>query len=195
MSETPHLFGQRSQPNTPYVCVPRHVSETRRFFPTALFGPDVICGDANFKADDPDGVAFAAISSSAFIAWQRAVGGRIKSDLRFSNTLTWNTFPLPALTDEQRAAIIAGGHAVLDARALKPQRSLADHYNPLAMAPELLRAHRELDAAVDNAFGLRGAVTEIHRLRALFASYSKLATAGQLVMPVKTPRRQTVSAT
>lgn len=195
MSETPHLFGQRSQPGTPYVCVPRHVSETRRFFPTALFDPDVICGDANFKADDPDGVAFATISSSAFIAWQRAVGGRIKSDLRFSNTLTWNTFPLPALTDQQRAAIIAGGHAVLDARALQPQRSLADHYNPLAMTPELLRAHRELDAAVDNAFGLRGAVTEIHRLRALFASYSKLATAGQLVIPAKTPRRQTASAT
>lgn len=195
MSETPHLFGQRSQPDTPYVCVPRHVSETRRFFPTALFGPDVICGDANFKADDPDGVAFAAISSSAFISWQRAVGGRIKSDLRFSNTLTWNTFPLPVLTVEQRAAIIAGGRAVLDARALQPRRSLADHYNPLAMAPELLRAHRELDAAVDNAFGLRGAVTEIHRLRALFASYSKLATAGQLVIPAKTPRRQTVRAT
>lgn len=191
MSETPHLFGQRSQPDTPYVCVPRHVSETRRFYPTALFGPDVICGDANFKADDPDGVAFAAISSSAFLAWQRAVGGRIKSDLRFSNTLTWNTFPLPALTDEQRATIIAGGRAVLDARALQPQRSLADHYNPLAMAPELLRAHRELDAAVDKVLGLRGSVTENDRLRALFASYSKLTTAGQLPIPAKNPRKRT----
>lgn len=193
MAETPHLFGQRSQPDTPYVCVPRHVSETRRFYPTALFDPDVICGDANFKADDPDGVAFAAISSSAFLAWQRAVGGRIKSDLRFSNTLTWNTFPLPALTTEQRTAMIAGGHAVLEARALQPQRSLADHYNPLAMAPELLRAHRELDVAVDKAFGLRGSVTENDRLRALFASYSKLTTAGQLAIPVKTPRRRTAS--
>lgn len=192
MSETPHLFGQRSQPDTPYVCVPRHVSETRRFFPTALFGPNVICGDANFKADDPDGVAFAVISSSAFIAWQRAVGGRIKSDLRFSNTLTWNTFPLPELTHDQRTAIIMGGRAVLDARALQPQRSLADHYNPLAMAPDLLRAHRELDAAVDKAFGLRGPVTEVQRLRALFSSYSKLTTEGQLRLPAKPARRQTV---
>ena len=88
MAATPYLFGQRSQPVDPYVCVPRHVSETRRFFPAAQFGPEVICGDANFEADDPDGIAFAVISSSAFIAWQRAVGGRIKSDLRFSNTLT-----------------------------------------------------------------------------------------------------------
>jgi len=163
--------------------VPRHASETRRYFPTALFDPDVICGDANFKADDPDGIAFAAISSSAFISWQRAVGGRIKSDLRFSNTLTWNTFPLPVLSDRQRAAIIAGGQAVLDARALRPERSLADHYNPLAMAPELLRAHHELDAAVDKALGLRVAVTEGSRLRALFGSYAKLIVENELVMP------------
>lgn len=194
MSETPHLFGQRSQPETPYVCVPRHVSETRRFYPTALFSPDVICGDANFKADDPDGVAFAVISSSAFIAWQRAVGGRIKSDLRFSNTLTWNTFPLPALTGEQRATIIAGGRAVLEARALQPQRSLADHYNPLAMAPELLRAHRELDTAVDKVLGLRGSVAENDRLRALFASYSKLTSEGQLPIKLKNPRKRTTKS-
>ena len=194
MAETPHLFGQRSQPDTPYVCVPRHASETRRFFPTALFDADVICGDANFKADDPDGLAFAVISSSAFITWQRTIGGRLESRLRFSSTLTWNTFPLPVLTDAQRDAVIAGGQAVLAARALHPQRSLADHYNPLAMAPELLKAHRELDAAVDKALGLRGNVSDDDRLKALFASYAKLTTANELAMPAKTPRRRKVPA-
>ncbi len=192
MAETPHLFGQRSQPDTPYVCVPRHASETRRFFPTALFDADVICGDANFKADDPDGLAFAVISSSAFITWQRTIGGRLESRLRFSSTLTWNTFPLPVLTDAQRDAVIAGGQAVLAARALHPQRSLADHYNPLAMAPELLKAHRELDAAVDKALGLRGNVSDDDRLKALFASYAKLTTANELAMPPKTQRRRKV---
>ncbi len=192
MAETPHLFGQRSQPDTPYVCVPRHASETRRFFPTALFDANVICGDANFKADDPDGLAFAVISSSAFISWQRTIGGRLESRLRFSSTLTWNTFPLPVLRDAQRDAVIAGGRAVLAARALHPHRSLADHYNPLAMAPELLKAHRELDAAVDKAFGLRGSVSDDDRLKALFASYAKLKTANELAMPPKTPRRRKV---
>jgi hypothetical protein len=195
MAQTPHLFGQRSQPDTPYVCVPRHASETRRFFPTALFEADVICGDANFEANDPDGLAFAVISSSAFIIWQRTIGGRLESRLRFSSTLTWNTFPLPALTPVQRDAIIAGGKAVLDARAQHPDRSLADHYNPLAMAPELLRAHRELDAAVDKALGLRGTVTDDDRLKALFASYEKLTTADELAMPKKPPRRRKVSST
>ncbi|MEE6388165.1 DNA methyltransferase [Microbacterium paraoxydans] len=194
MAETPHLFGQRSQPETPYVCVPRHVSETRRYYPTAVFGPEVIAGDANFKADDPDGIAFAVVSSSAFIAWQKAVGGRIKSDLRFSNTLTWNTFPLPPMTDKERAAIIAGGRAVLDARALHPERSLADHYNPLAMSPELVRAHRELDSAVDKCMGLRGTVTDDNRLRSLFASYAKLTTADELSIPLKSPRQGNIES-
>lgn len=192
MAETPHLFGQRSQPDTPYVCVPRHASETRKFFPTALFGPEVICGDANFKADDPDGLAFAAISSSAFVTWQRTIGGRLESRLRFSNTLTWNTFPMPALTERQREAIITGGQAVLAARELHPERSLADHYNPLAMAPDLLRAHRQLDSAVDKALGLRGTVTDDMRLRALFVNYQRLITANEITMPTK-PKRRRVS--
>ncbi|MDN5816252.1 MAG: class I SAM-dependent DNA methyltransferase [Micrococcaceae bacterium] len=174
MAETPQLFGQRSQPDTAYVCVPRHASETRKFFPTAFFGPEVICGDSNFKADDPDGYAFAVISSSAFVAWQKAVGGRIKSDLRFSNTLTWNTFPLPTVSTAQRAAIIEGGTRILEARAIRPNRSLADHYNPLAMAPELLRAHHALDKAVDAVFELTGAARDEARLKALFASYAKM---------------------
>lgn len=190
MAETPHLFGQRSQPETPYVCVPRHVSETRRYFPAAVFGPDVICGDANFKADDPDGIAFAVISSSAFIAWQRAVGGRLKSDLRFSNTLTWNTFPLPSLTDQLRAEIIAGGLGVLDARAEHPERSLANHYAPLGMAPGLLNAHRKLDLAVDRALGIRGTATDDSRLSALFACYDKLVSVNELALRSKPSARR-----
>lgn len=186
---TPHLFRQIAPVTTAYICIPRHVSETRKFFPVKLVAPDVIASDANFIADDPDGLVFAVISSSAFITWQKAVGGRIKSDLRFNKLQTWNTFPMPKLSPDQRAAIIAGGRAVLDARALRPERSLADHYNPLAMSPELLRAHRELDAAVDKTLGLRGVATEVDRLRALFASYAKLTTVDELAMPKKRPRR------
>src|SRR5699024_9565850 len=63
MADPPHPFGQSSQPATPYVCVPRHPADARAFTPTALYGPEVICGDSNFKADDPDGFAFAAIES------------------------------------------------------------------------------------------------------------------------------------
>ena len=111
-----------------------------------------------------------------FMAWQRTIGGRIKSDLRFSNTLTWNTFPVPELDNTVRTAIRRAGQKVLDARAKHPGRSLAHAYNPLAMDPELVKAHDVLDREVDRAFGAaRKLSTERQRLELLFARYAELA--------------------
>ncbi|GGM01014.1 class I SAM-dependent DNA methyltransferase [Glutamicibacter protophormiae] len=181
MASTPYLFGQRSQPNVDYVCIPRHFSETRHFATVSHFGPEVICGDANFKAEDPDGFLFGVISSSMFLAWQKAVGGRIKSDLRFSNTLVWNTFPLPKLSEPQKQSIIDAGQQILAARALHPDRSLAEHYNPLAMSPEILKAHARLDRAVDKVFGSRTTLTTVQdRQQVLLRKYAELINSEML---------------
>lgn len=170
-----HLFRQLAKQDTPYVCVPRHVSETRSYFTVARYSEDVIAGDANFTIQDPDGLQFAAMSSGMFIAWQKAIGGRIKSDLRFASTLTWYTFPFPVLNDKQRAEIIAAGQQILAARALHPERSLADHYNPLAMAPELVKVHAALDRAVDRAFGAKKTLTtDEERQHILFEAYERM---------------------
>jgi hypothetical protein len=189
-ADRPYLFKQYAHRGVPHLVIPSVSSENRKFIPAALVGPEVVSSNANFAAEDPDGLAFAVISSSAFITWQKAVGGRLESRLRFSNTLTWNTFPLPSLTDNQREAIVAGGQAALAARALHPDRSLADHYNPLAMAPELLKAHATLDKAVDAAFGLKGKVSDEQRLSRLFALYQELTAADQLAIDAKKPPRR-----
>ncbi len=119
---------------------------------------------------------FAIISSSMFITWQRATGGRMKSDLRFSSTLTWNNFPLPRLSDRQRAAIIVAGRGILDARTLARGRTLAEAYTPLAIEPALVAAHDKLDREVDKAFGApKRLTTDRARLELLFATYSTLA--------------------
>lgn len=172
LAATPHLFGEIRQPTSRYLAIPRHVGESRQYFPVARFDPDVICGDANFTTPDPDGFAFAIISSSMFLAWQRAAGGMIKSDLRFSSTIVWNTFPLPPVNPAQRAKIIEAGHDVLTARATHPERSLADHYNPLAMDPVLLKAHRALDRLVDKTFTRKTLNTLRDRQRTLFSVYA-----------------------
>lgn len=178
-AQFPHLFRQRAKQDLPYVCIPRHVSENRRYFPVAKFGPEVIAGDANFTLTDPDNLQFALISSSMFITWQKTIGGRIKSDLRFGSTLTWYTFPVPGLDVDTRQRIIKAGRKVLDARALHPDRSLADHYNPLAMDPALVKAHDALDREVDRAFGApRKLTSERQRLEVLFRSYRDLTRAG-----------------
>ena len=174
-AQTAHLFQENHQPSEPYVAIPRMVSETRLFYTAAHLSEDVIAGDQLYTALDPDGFLFGIISSSMFITWQRTVGGRMKSDLRFSNKIVWNTLPLPEVSDKQRAAIIAAGQGVLDARAEQPGVSLANMYNPLAMAPSLLKAHRALDRAVDRAFGARKALeTNEERLAILFKRYQEM---------------------
>lgn len=151
------------------------VSETRAFYTVAHLDKDVIAGNQLYTAPDPEGLLFGLISSSMFMTWQCATGGRMKSDLRFSNTLTWNNFPVPELDEKQQKAVIAAGKKVIEARTLHPDRSLADHYNPLAMSPELLKAHTALDKVVDQAFGApRRLNTEAQRLELLFKRYQEL---------------------
>ena len=113
-----------------------------------------------------------------FIAWQRAVGGRIKSDLRFNKLLTWNTFPVPTISEEQRASIARAGVEVLNARAQHPGGSLAAMYSPGAMGEALAGAHHLLDAEVDAAFGAPENASELERQSILFERYT-LATAGR----------------
>src|SRR5690625_3534283 len=106
---------------------------------------------------------------------KKTIGGRIKSDLRFASTLTWYTFPFPGITDTERAEIASAGQKVLQARELHPERSLAQHYNPLAMDPALVKAHDALDRLVDRAFGSsRKCRTELERQELLFDKYQEL---------------------
>lgn len=180
MANTPYLFGQRSHTNTPQIGIPRHVANDRRYFTVLRVGPEVIIGDANFAMPDETGLQFGLISSSMFITWQKAVGGRIKSDPRFASTLTWNTFPVPELTAAERQAIARAGEAVESARSQHPERSLAVAYDPLAMDPQLIKAHDDLDRAVDKAFGAKKRLTSnVQRLELLFQNYERL-TAGEV---------------
>lgn len=172
----PHLFRQRAKRSTTYLCIPRVVSESRRYFVTSRLDSEVITSDSAFTAEDPDGFQFAIISSSMFLTWQKTVGGRLKSDLRFGSTLSWYTLPLPEVTGPGRSEIIEAGRAVVRARESRPERTLALHYNPLSMDPELVKAHDNLDAVVDRAFGAeRTCASERERQEVLFSRYAEIA--------------------
>ena len=160
------------------VRVPSVFSESRKWATVALLDPDVIAGNKIYKFDDPDGYAFAIASSSMFITWQKAVGGRLKSDPNFSNTLVWNNLPLPGVSEELRKEIITAGKNLLNVRELQPDASLADMYNPLGMNKELLAAHRVLDIAVDKAFGAtKTLIDNTQRENLLFQQYLNLTAA------------------
>lgn len=175
MKSNPNLFFFDGECESDYLCIPRVVSESRRYFTAQRLSQHVINSDSTFSTPDPEGLQFALISSSMFITWQRTVGGRLKSDLRFANTLTWHTFPVPQLDEATRNNLIAAGEEILQARALQPDRSLAHHYNPLAMDPALTKAHDALDLEIDRAFGATFPLTtEEQRQELLFHHYAVL---------------------
>jgi len=189
---TPHLFTYRRQPSTDYLAIPNTFSEARRFMTVGRLRADTIAAIKLFTAEDPDGFLFAVFSSSMMLTWQKMVGGRIKSDPSFANTLVWNTLPFPAITADERQAIVAGGEAVLAARARQSGRTLAEMYEPTAMAADLIDAHDQLDTAVDAAFGFDRPPTLVDRQQRLFDRYTEMTTAGQLTLPTtraKRPRR------
>jgi hypothetical protein len=105
----------------------------------------------------------------------KTVGGRLESRPSFSSTITWNNFPMPALTSAQRGALASAGNKILEARAKYPARTLEQHYAPLGMAPELVQAHDQLDVVMDKIMGApRRCRTALERQELLFASYVTL---------------------
>ena len=97
---------------------------------------------------------FGILSSNVHNAWMRAVGGRLELRYQYSGNIVYNNFPWPEVTDEQRAKIEKTAQAILDARALYPDSSLADLYDELTMPPELRKAHQQNDHAVMEAYGM-----------------------------------------
>ncbi|MFC7500834.1 type IIL restriction-modification enzyme MmeI, partial [Nocardioides sp. GCM10030258] len=187
LASTPHLFAEIRQPTVDFVAIPSVVSENRPFFLASHLSADVIF-NANATAEDPDGFLFGLISSSMFLAWLKAVGGRLESRLRFSNTIVWNNFPLPSISTEDRTKVIAAGKGVISARDAYPSQSLAQLYEPASLPPDLAAAHAALDVVIDGLFELvPNKADEESRQAVLFREYATL-DAGLLAGPSKATR-------
>lgn len=170
------LFDENHQPDSAYLAIPAVFSGRREYATCDWYEPEIIAGNKIYVCDDPDGLNFAIIESSMFITWQKAIGGRLKSDPNFSNTVVWNNLPLPALDDATRQKVIDAGKAVLDARKAHPGQSLADLYDPDFMPQDLRKAHESLDKVVDVAFGAaKPCKSNDERLQILFDRYAEMA--------------------
>ena len=150
---TPHLFFFISQPTTNYLLIPSTSSENRRYIPIGFLTPDIIASNAATIVPNASLYHFGILTSNVHMAWMRTVCGRLKSDYRYSNAIVYNNFPWPTPTEQQTQKIKETAQAVLDARALYPDSSLADLYDELTMPPELRKAHQANDRAVMDAYG------------------------------------------
>ena len=174
---TPTLFDEVRECATDYVAIPKVSSENRRYIPIDYLSREVIPGDSIFMMPDSTPYHFGILTSNVHMAWMRTVCGRMKSDYRYSNTIVYNNFPWPTPTDTQKAAIERTAQAILDARALYPDCSLADLYDEVTMPVELRRAHQQNDKAVMQAYGFWGTVkTEsdcVARLMEMYAGMTR----------------------
>ena len=175
LASTPMLFGEIRQPNTDYIIIPAHSSEKRKYIPIGFMSKDIICSNANLLMPNASLYHFGVLTSNIHNAWIHAVCGRIKSDFRYSVNIVYNNFPWCNPTDEQRVKIEQTAQAILDARVVYPDCSLADLYDENAMPPELRKAHQENDRAVMKAYGFDvKTMTESSCVAELMKMYQKL---------------------
>ena len=151
---TPTLFAQITQPlNCTCLIIPQVSSERRKYVPIGYLDGDTICTDKLRIVPDATLYHFGVLTSNVHMAWMRAICMRMKSDYSYSRDIVYNNFPWPSPTEEQKVKIEQTAQAILDARALFPESSLADLYDEVAMPPELRKAHQANDRAVMEAYG------------------------------------------
>jgi hypothetical protein len=176
LAETPRRFGTENMPESTFVVIPKVSSEKRRYIPIGFMTPDTLVSDLVFIVPNATLYHLGILTSNVHMAWTRAVCGRLEMRYRYSKDIVYNNFPWPDATDEQKSAIEKLAQGVLDARALFPESSLADLYDPLTMPPELLKAHKDLDRAVMKLYNFPVKdFTEAECVAALMERYKKLS--------------------
>ena len=173
-AKVPTLFAEIRQPDSNYIFIPLTTSENRKYIPLAFFTKDYIINNSASYIPKASKYHFGVLTSEMHMAWVKQVGGRLKSDYRYSNDIVYNNFPWPENpTDKQIKLVEEKAQKVLDTRKDFPNSSLADLYDPLAMPPSLVKAHQELDKAVDLCYRPQPFPNETKRIEFLFELYEK----------------------
>jgi len=172
----PALFRDRNNPET-FVLVPLHTSENRKYIPMGFFTKDYIANNSTSIIPNATLFNLGILSSEMHMTWVKYTCGRIKSDFRYSKNIVYNNFPFPkGVSDKQKERVEKAAQLVLDTRKKYPDSSLADLYDPMAMPPDLIKAHKELDKAVDLCYRPQAFTNERARIEFLFDLYNQYVT-------------------
>ncbi|MGN0647114.1 MAG: DNA methyltransferase [Oscillospiraceae bacterium] len=173
-AEKPYLFFSAPHNDCRYLIVPRVSSEKRKYIPIGFMPPDIIAADSCSIIPNATLYEFGILMSNVHNAWMRAVAGRLEMRYRYSGSVVYNNFPWCSPTPEQKAKIEKTAQAILDARAMHPNCSLADLYDETTMPPELRKAHQQNDFAVMAAYGFDRKMAESECVAELMKLYQKL---------------------
>jgi len=175
LAATPTRFQTENMPKGDYIVIPEVSSQRRKYVPMGYMNDSVLCSNKVRLMPNASLYHFGILESNVHMAWMRAVCGRLKSDYDYSIKIVYNNFPWPTPSESQKARIEQTAQAILDARALYPDCSLADLYDEVTMPPELRKAHQQNDRAVMQAYGFWGKLnTETECVAELMKMYQEL---------------------
>ncbi|MEO9515610.1 MAG: DNA methyltransferase [Paracoccaceae bacterium] len=176
LAETPYRFRDQTTARSHILAVPRVSSETRAYLPVGLLSGDSIVQDQAFALYDAPLWNMALIASRIHLVWIATVCGKMKTDFRYSNTLGWNTFPVPKLTEKNKADLTRCAEDILLAREAHFPATIADLYKPDAMPENLRAAHERNDEVLERIYLGRRFRNDTERLEKLFEMYTKMTT-------------------
>ena len=177
LAERPHQFREHyhiSERSKEKILVPRVSSERREYIPIGYVDKDTIISDSAFAVYDAEKWLFALLTSKMHNLWVRAVGGRLKTDIRYSATLCYNTFPFPKLTEAQKKELSILADNIITVREENYFLTLGEMYNPETMPEDLRKAHHQLDLAVERIYRPEPFASDEERLAHLFKLYAKM---------------------
>ena len=176
-AKVPNMFAQITQPEgVDCIIIPRTSSEKRRYIPIGFLSSNAIASDAVQLIPNATLYHFGVLQSNVHMAWIRTVCGRLEMRYRYSKEVVYNNFPWPEADEASKKRIEQTAQAILDARALYPDSSLAELYDPVLMPTELREAHRQNDRAVMAAYGFSTKITESECVAALFNLFTGITT-------------------
>lgn len=189
LAATPNRFGEFRYKPTDSIIVPSVSSVRREYIPIGYLGPDAIISTA-FAVYDAEPWLFSLLISKMHMSWTHAVSGKMKTDYRYSNTIVYNNFPVPELSERQKQRLTELALRVLDVREYHCDKNLAQLYDPELMPDNLRQAHHEVDMYVDSLYSKRKYETDEERLSDLFAMYEEMIAAEEAAKPKKKTRKQ-----
>lgn len=176
LADRPHQFRDLNNPNE-YIAIPKTSSERRGYIPAAYLDDSFIPADSVRIIANAEPWIFAVISSKIHMAWMRTISGRLKTDYRYSKNLSYNTFPFPEVSGNQKKELEKHVYKVLEEREHHSEKTLAELYDPEKMPDGLREAHHQLDLAVERCYRTKPFESDEERLEYLFKLYEQMIEA------------------
>lgn len=189
MAETPNRFYFWAHQEAESVIVPATSSERREYVPIGYLNQDTVISNSANVAYGVEPWTFSILTSRSHMAWMRAVGGKMKTDYRYSGTIIYNNFPVPPLSEAIKDNLTVAALRVLDVREYHCEQTLAELYDPDEMPDDLREAHADVDALVDSIYSKKPYETDEQRLSDLFVMYERMIAEEAAKAPAKRTRR------